>query len=215
VLELRARPDGSHQAVRGVRVGPEQQVPHFVRHREAEQHRRVGASLRGQPLHAIDEHRRQPALVNRRVHQGVPELQLTARRRRSRQAHEPNGQLRGPGRRVARGRMRRGRVVAAPQPRDIDAGGGQDPGRRTQSNRLIRRRHHPGVVHAHLQARVRDDRFPGRLWRAVGGRLNGTRGRHRQSERHSRYCVSHAATVRRGGKCLNALEVTRGETLVT
>ena len=42
------------------------------------------------------------------------------------------------------------RVVAALEPGDVDAGGGQDPGRRTQSNRLIRRRHHPGVVHAHL-----------------------------------------------------------------
>ena len=48
-----------------------------------------------------------------------------------------------------------GRVVAAWQPGDIDAGGGQDPGRRTQSNRLFRRRHHPGVVHAHLHARTR------------------------------------------------------------
>jgi len=49
-------------------------------------------------------------------------------------------------------------------PGRVDAGGGQDPGRRTQSNRLIRRRHRPGVVHAHLDIlRKRRSVLPGGL----------------------------------------------------
>ena len=159
MLELGARPDRPHQAGRGVRVGPEQQVPNLVRHREAEQHRGIGTGLRGQPLHPVDIHRRQAALANAGIHQGVPEPQLAARRRRSRLAHEADREHPTAGRRVARSCMGCGRVVAAGQPGDIDAGGGQDPGRRTQSNRLFRRRHHPGVVHAHLEARGRDAVF--------------------------------------------------------
>jgi hypothetical protein len=154
VLELGARPDGAHQSVAGVRVGPEQEMPDLVRGREADHHRGVGARLRGHRVHAIDIHRRQTARANTRIHQGVPELQLAVRRR-ARQAHEADRELCGPGRRLACDRMSPGRVVAARQPGDVDAGGGQDPGRRTQSNRLFRRRHHPGVVHAHLHARTR------------------------------------------------------------
>jgi len=138
-----------------VRIRPEQQVPDLVRHGEAEQNHRVGACLRGQPLDPIDVHRCQPALAPTGVHQGVPELQLSARRRRSCQAYEANRQFRRPERYIAPAGMRRGRVVAARPPEDLDAGGGQDPGRRTQSNRLTRRRHHPCVVDAHLDARPR------------------------------------------------------------
>ena len=130
----------------------------LVRGREAEHHRGVGVRLRGYPVHAIDVHRRQAARADTRVHERVPELQLAARRR-ARQTHEADRELRGPGRRLARDRMGPGRVVAACQPGDVDAGGGQDPGRCTQSNRLFRRRHHPGVVHAHLEARGRDALF--------------------------------------------------------
>jgi hypothetical protein len=78
VLELGPRPDGAHQSVAGVRVGPEQEMPDFVRGRKAEHHRGLGARLRGHPVHAIDVHRRQTARANTCIHQGVPELQPAA-----------------------------------------------------------------------------------------------------------------------------------------
>jgi hypothetical protein len=50
------------------------------------------------------------------------------------------------------------------------------------------------------------------LWR----RLRDTRGCHQDCDCQCKGdCVAHDATVRRAGRCLNALEVTRGETLVT
>lgn len=78
MLELGARPDGAHQAVGGVRVGAEEQVPYLVRRREAKQHGGVRTRLRGEPVHAIDVQRRQTARADTRIHQGVPELQLAA-----------------------------------------------------------------------------------------------------------------------------------------
>ena len=137
-----------------MRVGAEEQVTYFMRDGKAEHHRRVGARLPGQPFHAIHENRRQLSLVRAGVYQGVSELKLSLGGRSCRQPDQSNGEFPSLERGVAGPafaalRLRRGRL-STPQPCNVDAGGGQDPGRCTQSNRLIRRRHHPGVVHAHL-----------------------------------------------------------------
>ena len=126
-------------------------MTYFVREREAEHRRRVGACLPREPFHAIHEDRRQLSLVRAGVYQGVSELKLSAGGGSPRQPHESNREFLRLERRVTGGAPaacpegRRG----AGRPCRVDAGGGQDPGRCTQSNRLIRRRHHPGVVHAH------------------------------------------------------------------
>ena len=185
-------------------VGAEQQMPDFVRGGKPEHGRCIRAGLRRQPMHAVHVDRRKLSFADRGVDERVAQLQLPVSRRDSGQADEAHRQLRAAKRRVTRFGIHHGFINSAEKPRHVDAGGGQDPGRRTQSNRLIRRRHDSVVVHAHLDARPRH--FT--LLRAGGRRRQSERQRHRDR-------VSHLATVRRARKCLNGLEVTRGETLVT
>jgi len=136
-------------------------MTNFVRHGKAEHRRAVGACLCRQPFDTVHEDRRQLSLAGARVYQGVSELKLPRSRRRARKPDKSNGEFRRLERRAT---GRRG-VHTAVHPGDVDAGGGQDPGRCTQSNRLIRRRHHPGVVHAHLDMmRKRRSVFRGRLY---------------------------------------------------
>ena len=200
-------------------------MTYFMRDRESAYHRRIGAGLRREPVHTVDVHRRELPLGDPGIDKGITELKLSTSRRDTRQADQAKGQLRGSQRDFAHPRIGCRCILSAQQPCHVDAGGGQDPGRRTQSNRLIRRRHHPMVVHAHLEARpafaLRRGK-PTRLsllrnLRAVIRRSKsdtGVRG-HESKHQCSRDCVSHHATVRPAGECLNALEVTRGETLVT
>lgn len=146
-------------------------MTYFMRDRESKQRRAVRGRQTSEPLDAIHVDRRQRPLVDPCVYQGVSELQLPMLRRRSRQADEPDGEFCSAERCVAR----RGRAVSSTrQPRDIDAGGGQDPGRRTQSNRLIRRRHHPVVVHAHGKAGKSDVVFLSNGRSALGRGLGDT-----------------------------------------
>lgn len=181
-------------------------MPYLVRDREAKQGRAVRALVPRQPLHTVDEDRCQLALVRLRVYQGVSELEVSLRRWGGRKPREPHGKVCGAQRRVA---DRCHRLIAAGQPCHIDAGGGQDPGRRTQSNRLIRRRHHSEVVHAHGQARTGNVRFLRNCRSVLRCSLRHTWGRHHGRENQCEGDgVRHDATVRRAGECLNALEVT-------
>ena len=90
MLQLAARPERAHDAAAGVRVGAEEQVTDFMRDREAEQRRPVRVRLRREPFHAVHEDRRQPTFARAGVYQGVSELELSAGRRRERQADETN-----------------------------------------------------------------------------------------------------------------------------
>ena len=145
-------------------------MPDFVRDGESEEYRRVRAGLCRQPMHAIDVNGRELPFAGGCIHERVSELKPATRGGRPGQADQSNRQFRPDNRRFARPRTalpaeararRRGlrRIVSAVQPHHVDTGGGQDPGRRTQSNRLIRRRHRPGVVHAHRDARPRSLEF--------------------------------------------------------
>ena len=205
----------------------EKKMTYFMRDRESGYHRGIGAGLRREPVHAVDVHRRELPLGDPGIDKGITELKLSTSRRDTRQADQAKGQLRGFQRDFAHLRIGWGCTLSAHQPCHVDAGGGQDPGRRTQSNRLIRRRHHPTVVHAHLDARPACALAPRRgkpthlsllrNLRTVFRRSKSDTGVRADESKHqcSRDCVSHHATVRPAGECLNALEVTRGETLVT
>jgi hypothetical protein len=187
-------------------VGAEKQMTYFVRDRKSKQRRRIGSGLSCQPLHAIDEHRRQFAFAGLRVDQGVSELKQPVPARLTGQSCEADRHLGcGQWRFASSGRAAR----PAEHPGSIDAGGSQDPGRRTQSDRLIYRRHHRHVVHTRRQ-----------LGRTLGSAFRrgvyDTCTRHCQRDNQCKESgVPHLANVRRGAGCLNALEVTRGETLVT
>ena len=202
-------------------------MTYLMRDRESGYHHRIGAGLRREPVHAVDVHRRERPRGDPGIDKGITELKLSTSRRDTWQADQAKGQLRESQRAFAHLRIGWGGTLSAHQPCHVDAGGGQDPGRRTQSNRLIRRRHHPMVVHAHpdarpafaLELRRGDPTHLGLLrnLRSVIRRVKsdtGVRG-HESQHQCSRDCVSHHATVRSAGECLNALEVTRGETLVT
>jgi len=128
-------------------------MTYLMRGRESGDYRRIGAGLRREPVHAVDVHCRELPLGDPRIDKGITELKLSTGRRDTRQADQAKGQLRGSQRALAHLRIGWGCILSAHQPGHVDAGGGHDPGRRTQSNRLIRRRHHPTVVHAHLDAR--------------------------------------------------------------
>ena len=61
-----------------------------------------------------------------------------------------------------------------------------------------------------------DDRLPAVARSVIGCRPRDTyRDGHQPDRPCNRECVSHEPTVRRIARCLNALEVTGGETLVT
>ena len=184
-------------------------MPDFVRGGKPEHRRCIRAGLCRQPMHAVHVDCCKLSFADRRIDERVAQLKLPAGRRDSGQADEPHRELRAAKRRVTRFWIHPGFINSAEQPGHVDAGGGQDPGRRTQSNRLIRRRHDSVVVHAHLDARPRNDDFLSNIRSVIRGRSRDTGGRRRQSERqcHSD-CVSHLVTVRRARKCLNALEVT-------
>jgi hypothetical protein len=129
-----------------VLVGAEQQMADLVRHCQPCQRRAVGAGFAGEPLHAIDVHRRQLAVVLARVDQRVSKLQLSASGQRCRQSNEAHCQL---GRRE---RLFAGSAcirIPARHPFDVDAGGGQHAGCRTQSSPLALRRHFRGVIESH------------------------------------------------------------------
>ena len=123
-------------------------MPYFVRHREAKQRRRIGPGLVRQPLHPVDEHRCERAFAGLGVDERISELQHPVRVRLRRQPRKADRDRRAHQRRLT---SRGGCVRPAQLPGSIDAGGGQDPGRGTQSNRLIRRRHLRHVVDAHCQ----------------------------------------------------------------
>jgi hypothetical protein len=122
-------------------------MPYLVRDRESQHVRGVRPCLPSQPLDPINEHRRQRALARLGVDQGVSKLKRPVRSRFRRESHEPHGHLERCQRRVTT----RGPPGRAEHPGRIDAGGSQNPGRRTQSDRLVRRRHHRHVVHTHGQ----------------------------------------------------------------
>ena len=129
-------------------VGAEEQMTYFVRDRKSKQRRGIGSGLFCQPLHAIDEHGRQLALAGLSVDEGVSELKQPVCARLCRKSREADRHLGwGQWRFASSGRAAR----PAEHPGSIDAGGSQDPGRRTQSNRLICRRHHRHVVHTRRQ----------------------------------------------------------------
>ena len=188
-------------------------MPYFVRHRQADERGHVGFCLLREPGHAIHVNRGKGSGTGRGVNQRVTELQLPAGRRRPWKPYEPYRELGAVERRIAHIRRRLGRHVATGQPARADAGSGQDRGCCTQSNRLIRCRHDCRVVHAHLNVGVGSPRD---VRSAIRCRPRDTdRDGHQPDRPRNRECVSHEPTVRRLGKCLNALKVTGGETLVT
>ena len=126
--------------------------------------------------------------------------------------HEPHRQFRRVEWCIAHRGTRIGCHIAAGEPARADADSGQDRGCRTQSNRLIRCRHDCRVVHAHLNVDVSLRR---KIRTAIRRRLRQTRRAGEQRDCPCNECVAHEATVRRLVRCLNALEVTGGETLVT
>ena len=148
MLDFGARPERPHQAGPRVRVGAEKQMADFVRHRQPNQRRAVGACFARQPLHAIHVDRRQCAVVRMRVHQGISELQLTVSGQRRGQADEPYRQLGWRQWLVACGANN---LADARQPFDIDAGGGQHAGCCTQSSGLVYRRHFRGVIETYAE----------------------------------------------------------------
>jgi len=169
--------------------------------------------LRDHPLDAIDVDGRKRAAPGRHVEQRVAERQLSPSRRRSPKTDQAHGELVAGQPRRAGFRVRRSIAVPTYQPGNVDAGSGQDPGRCTQSNRLFRRRHDGGVVHAHLDARTPKSKAAIRVrrrWRNQIGRRHGVDGDAEKPRHHecSRNRVSHHATVRPARKCLNAAEVT-------
>lgn len=93
MLQLGTRPDRTHQTVPGVRIRAEEQMPYFVRDGKSKHRREICAGPRGQPLDAIDEHRRQGPLTGLRVDEGVPELKQPVSIRLRRKSHEPDGNL--------------------------------------------------------------------------------------------------------------------------
>jgi hypothetical protein len=208
-------------------IGAEQQMPYFMGDRETCKGGGVGARIAGEPAHAVHKYRRKRPCANGCIDQRVSKLQLTPRRRDAWQLHEPHRQLTRRERRVARHLTAIRSGVSACEPGRADAGSGQDCGRRTQSDHLIRWRHDPCVVNAHLDMNpvfaslrritVASDSSSRRNRRSVvRRRVRDTQGdRHKRDRQCSRGCVSHDANVRRAAKCLNALKVTRGETLVT
>lgn len=148
MLQLVTRPERAHQTAGGVRVGAEEQMPYLVRDRQSKHRRRIGPSRPREPLHAIDEYGRQPAFAGLRVDQGVAELKQPVCVRGGWQSCQPDRHF------AARQRPFAsvcGGARPADDPGSIDAGDGQDPSRRTQSSRLIRRRHHRHVVDTHRQ----------------------------------------------------------------
>ena len=132
-------------------IGSKQQMPYFMRHGETDERRRVGIRLLCKPPDTIREHGRKFPFADRRVNERVPELQVAVDRWPRRQLHEPHGQLRCAELCVAPhlivGRSR----ITAGEPACINAGGGQDRGRNTLSDHLVRRGHDSRVVQAHLQ----------------------------------------------------------------
>ena len=58
-----------------MRVGAQEQMPYFVCDCQSKNRQAVSASLFRQPLHAVDEHRREPSLAGACVNEGVPELE--------------------------------------------------------------------------------------------------------------------------------------------
>jgi len=123
-------------------------MPYFVRDGESKHRGGIGPGLIGQPLHPIDEHRCERAGARLGVDEGVSELKHPVSIRLRRQARKADRDLRArQWRLTACGRC----VRRAHHPGSLDTGSGQDPGRRTQSNRLIRCRHLRHVVDAHPQ----------------------------------------------------------------
>ena len=188
-------------------------MPYFVRDGETDKRRHVGPCLIREPGHAIRVNRRKRPGASRRVDEGVAELQLAVGGRSRWKPHEPHRELRRVERCLAHACRRVGCDVAAGEPARADAGSGQDRGCCTQSNRLFRCRHDCRVVDAHLNVGVSSRR---KIRRAVRCRPRDTaQAGHQRDRPCNRDCVSHEPTVRRLARCLNALEVTGGETLVT
>ena len=78
MLQLVARPDRAHDAVRGMRVGAEEQMADFVRDRETEHDDSVRPRLPGEPFDPVDVDGRELAVVRGRIDQRIPQLQLPA-----------------------------------------------------------------------------------------------------------------------------------------
>ena len=101
----------------------------------------------------------------------------------------------------------------------VDAGRGQNGGCRLQSSRLMGRRRGRDVVDPHLEARALTEgaRIPvcRRSRDRVGRRRCANDDEHTHQHEGCRDCSWHEATVRLARQCLNALEVTCGDMLVT
>jgi hypothetical protein len=71
-----------------VGIGSEKKVTYFMGDGEAGHHRRIGASLCREPVHAVDVHGREFPLGHPAIDEGITELKLSASRRDTRQADQ-------------------------------------------------------------------------------------------------------------------------------